>query len=38
VEALADLLPNDERRSFPGAGHAVEPAVLAPALIGFLAD
>jgi pimeloyl-ACP methyl ester carboxylesterase len=38
VEALADLLPNAERRSFPGAGHGVEPGVLAPVLIGFLAD
>jgi hypothetical protein len=35
--ALADLLPQSSYRTLPGQTHMVKPAVLAPALIDFLA-
>lgn len=36
-QALADLLPQSSYRTLPGQTHMVKPAVLAPALIDFLA-
>jgi pimeloyl-ACP methyl ester carboxylesterase len=36
VAALADLLPNAERRSLEGQDHGAAPEVLAPVLVDFL--
>jgi pimeloyl-ACP methyl ester carboxylesterase len=35
MDALADLLPNTQRYTFPGADHSVPPDVLAPVLRDF---
>jgi hypothetical protein len=35
AQALADALPDAERRTLPGQTHQVKAAVLAPALIEF---
>jgi pimeloyl-ACP methyl ester carboxylesterase len=35
ARALADLLPDTRRVTFPGQEHAVDPEVLAPALVDF---
>ncbi len=35
ARTIADILPNAERRTLPDQTHAVDPAVLAPALIAF---
>ena len=37
MEALAALLPNTQRHTFPGADHAVAPEALAPVLVKFFA-
>ncbi|HSK61653.1 MAG TPA: alpha/beta hydrolase, partial [Actinomycetospora sp.] len=36
VDALAAAVPGAHRRTLPGQGHLVTPAVLAPVLAGFL--
>jgi pimeloyl-ACP methyl ester carboxylesterase len=38
MDALADLLPNTQRHTFPGADHGVAPDVLAPVLRDFCAS
>jgi pimeloyl-ACP methyl ester carboxylesterase len=38
MDALADLLPNTQRHTFPNADHSVPPAVLAPVLSAFFAS
>ena len=35
MDALADLLPDTRRHTFPGADHGVPPEVLAPVLRDF---
>ena len=35
VQALAELLPDATRRSFPGADHGVRAEQLAPVLVEF---
>jgi hypothetical protein len=35
MDALADLLPNTQRHTFPNADHSVPPAALAPILRAF---
>ena len=35
VQAVTDALPHAERRTLPGQTHEVDPAVLAPVLVGF---
>jgi pimeloyl-ACP methyl ester carboxylesterase len=37
VQAVADALPNAERRTLAGQTHEVDPAVLAPVLVEFFA-
>jgi pimeloyl-ACP methyl ester carboxylesterase len=37
AQALADLLPNGQRRTLEGQGHDVDPQVLAPVLVEFFA-
>ena len=38
VQAVADALPNAQRRTLAGQTHAVSPDVLAPILVEFFAD
>ena len=37
MDALAQLLPDTRRHTFPGADHGVPPDVLAPVLVDFCA-
>jgi pimeloyl-ACP methyl ester carboxylesterase len=38
AQALADALPDGQRRTLEGQEHNVDPAILAPALVEFLKD
>jgi hypothetical protein len=38
VAAVADLLPNAQRRTLEGQAHGAPPAVLAPTLEAFFLD
>jgi hypothetical protein len=37
AQALADILPNAQRRTLEGQTHAVDPQALAPLLVEFFA-
>lgn len=37
AQAATDVLPNAQRRTLEGQTHNVDPAVLAPVLVGFFA-